>query len=303
MSLRFTIGTLAFLALAACHSATDDAPEAGGAAASESVVFAANYPLFFFAAQIAGHTVTIRMPDFDGDPAFWKPDDDEIRSLQQADLLLLNGAGYDSWQGWVTLPQDSPLDTSQEFRDRLVPVDDRAQHQHGPGGEHSHGDVAFTTWLDPTLAALQAEAVMRGLARLLPEHEPAYRKRLGELTGRLQELDRRLGEALAVFEDQPLLFSHPVYQYLAEHYGLDGVSLHWEPDLEPGAGDWIALQRILQRHPARYMLWEDAPLDSTADRLRELGIIPVVFQTLALPPEAGDYFGGMEANIGRLPKP
>ena len=244
--------------------------------------------------------MTIQLPEFDGDPAFWKPDDEAIRQLQSADLLLLNGAGYESWPGWVTLPQDSPLDTSRGFLDRLLPLEDQVPHQHGPGGDHSHGDVAFTTWLDPSLAAEQAAAIEQRLSRLLPEQAAEYRKHLAGLSARLDDLDRRLRDALDVLGDRPILFSHPVYQYLANRYGLNGISVHWEPGQAPGAGDWIELRQILQRHPARIMLWEDTPLQSTADDLHRLGIESVVFHTLALPPEDGDFFDGMDANLRRL---
>jgi zinc transport system substrate-binding protein len=264
------------------------------------VVIAANYPLYFFAQRIAGDSATVRIPEFNGDPAFWKPDGEQTRALQQADLLLLNGAGYESWRDWVTLSQESLQDTSRGFSDRLIAMNDAPVHQHGPGGEHSHGELAFTTWLDPLLAAEQAAAAKRGLDRLLPQHEREFQGRLQELTDQLQELDRELAEALEVLGDQPVIFSHPVYQYLAGRYGLDGVSVHWEPDREPGTGDWIELQRHLQRHPARFMLWEDAPLEAVAERLRELGLEPLVFHTLALPPAEGDYFDGMKANIERL---
>jgi zinc transport system substrate-binding protein len=291
--------SLICLLLHACSQAPDATP-AGSTPAAAPIVVAANYPMQFFAQEIAGDSVAVRLPRFDGDPAYWQPDSESIRLLQSADLLLLNGAGYESWLGWVTLPQDSPLDTSQNARDRLVSVEDQVPHQHGPGGQHSHGGVAFTTWLDPSMAAEQATAIERGLSPLFPLQASAYRERLVHLKARLEDLDHRLASTLSTLGDQPVVFSHPVYQYLARRYGLNAVSVHWEPDRTPAARDWIELQRLLRRHPARVMLWEDFPLETTARRLRELGVEPVVFQTLALPPERGDYFEAMEANIRRV---
>ena len=33
----------------------------------------------------------------EGDPAFWQPDAQAVATFQQADLILLNGAGYTLW--------------------------------------------------------------------------------------------------------------------------------------------------------------------------------------------------------------
>jgi zinc transport system substrate-binding protein len=97
-----------------------------------------------------------------------------------------------------------------------------------------------------------------------------------------------------------MLFSHPVYQYLQRRYDIDGQSVHWEPDQEPTTSAWIALQQISTTHPASIMIWEDEPLAATADRLSDAGIRTVVFRTLAVRPDEGDYLSTMRANAERI---
>ena len=41
----------------------------------------------------------------------------------------------------------------------LIELEDVTTHSHGSEGEHVHRGWAFTTWLDPELATLQAQAV------------------------------------------------------------------------------------------------------------------------------------------------
>jgi zinc transport system substrate-binding protein len=220
--------------------------------------------------------------------------------MQSADLVILNGAGYESWLDWVTLVEDRLLDSSAGFRDRLIPRDEDSVHQHGPLGEHSHKDMAFTIWLDPTLAAEQARAVERSLTELEPANAELHSANLAALITRLEALDRDLHEAFTSLDGQPLFFSHPVYQYLASRYELDAVSVHWEPEEEPGTRAWLELGELLRRHPAKLMIWEDQPLASTADRLQRLELLPVVFHTASNFPDDGDYFDVMNANIERL---
>ena len=49
---------------------------------------------------------------------------------------------------------------SAGFADRYI-EGETYTHSHGPGGDHEHGELAFTTWLDPTLAVEQARVEPR----------------------------------------------------------------------------------------------------------------------------------------------
>jgi zinc transport system substrate-binding protein len=281
--------------------------ETGGSAAttdSESVLVAAsNYPLYYFANRITegvDGAPEIVLPHIDGDPAFWTPGPEQIQLLQSADVILLNGAGAESWLNLVTLDRRRLVDTSEGLVDRLIPLDDSLQHQHGPEGEHSHQGNAFTIWLDPQLAIAQATAVTNTLIGLAPESEAQFTNNLANLERDLTELDAHLAEAFARLGDRPVLFSHPVYQYLERRYGINGESLHWEPDEVPSTPDWIALQQLTSSHRATIMLWEDEPLDETGARLGNSGIVAVPFRTAANRPEEGDYLGVMRDNAERL---
>ena len=45
------------------------------------LVYASNYPLYFFATEIAGGEVDVRLPEMTGDPAYWAPDGDQVAAL------------------------------------------------------------------------------------------------------------------------------------------------------------------------------------------------------------------------------
>ncbi len=62
----------------------------------------------------------------------------------------------------------------------------------GPGGEHSHGELAFTTWLDLDLAQQQLQAVAAALQRLLPAESAAIEQRRASLQRELGSMDARL---------------------------------------------------------------------------------------------------------------
>ena len=116
----------------------------------------------------------------------------------------------------------------------------------------------------------------------------------------LDDIDVRLTALGQQLDGAPLLYSHPVYQYLQRRYLLNGKALHWEPDQIPDATQWRELAELLRSHPARIVLWEDTPLPQVATRLGEMGIQVVVFSPLGNRPEQGDLSSNLEANIQTL---
>lgn len=291
-TLLFALVALFGTIVAVADARADDRP----------VVYASNYPLYFFATEIVGGKIDIRLPEMQGDPAFWAPDGDQAAALQKADLILLNGAGYESWLDFVSLRDERLVDTTEDLTDRLLPLEEATVHQHGPEGEHSHAGTAFTTWLDPQLAVAQAQAITAALAGLAPADEAEFNKHLAELQQKLEQLDHDLEQAFAALGDQAVIFSHPVYQYLESRYSINGQSVHWEPDAVPNTRQWIDFQKLLAGHPSELLIWEGTPLAETVDRLGQQGIISAIFEPAGNRPDQGDYFEVMERNRQQLLK-
>mgnify|MGYP001551896225 FL=1 len=265
------------------------------------VIYTVNYPLAYFAERIGGELVEVHFPaPGDEDPAYWSPDAETIAAYQGADLILLNGADYAKWVARATLPTSKMVDTSANFADRLIPLEGTTTHSHGPEGEHEHTGWAFTTWLDPTLAIEQAQAVARAIIQQRRSHEAVFNEHFVALESELRILDQRLASAAQAIGDEPLLFSHPVYQYLISRYGFNAVQLHWEPDETPDGHAWDHLEKTLASFPAKWVVWEGAPLLETGEGLDDLGIGSVLFDPCGNTPGQGDYLTVMEANVGSL---
>lgn len=288
--------------LGACSEPGDvGAPSADVADDGRVVIFAVNYPLAYFAERIGGEAVQVHMPAPAGvDPATWSPDAATITDFQRADLILLNGAGYAAWVRRATLPPSRMVDTSAAFADQYLRIDQAVTHTHGPEGDHEHGDVAFTTWLDPKLAMLQAAAIRDALIRLRSDREAELREAHDQLAQDLTGFDDGYSASFAMLGGQPMVFSHPVYQYLTRRYGLNARSVHWEPDVLPSTADIEALQILLRSHPAKIMIWESDPLPETGQRLDAAGVTSIVFDPCANRPEQGDYLACMQRNLASL---
>ncbi len=275
--------------------------ETTGAGQAALVVYTVNYPLCYFAERIGGDLVDVRFPTPpDVDPALWVPGPETVAAYQSADLILLNGASYADWVDRASLPPSRQVHTCRAVTDRYIVLQGDVTHTHGPEGEHAHGQIAFTTWLDSDIAIAQTVAVADAMRAARPDRDVDLRTRSEALEADLIELDARLTEIFGRDRDRPLLASHPVYQYLARRYGLNLESVHFEPGDAPTAAQWRGLAELLKTHPARWMLWEAEPLSETRARLEDMGIGVLVFEPLANAPAEGDYLSGMRANADRL---
>ncbi len=252
------------IAIAGCSR--PDPPVTSEAAVADTgrplSVYVVNYPLQYFAERVGGTAVRVSLPvPADADPAFWKPGPEQIAAYQAADLILLNGASYAKWVDRASLPASRTVDTSAAFTGRFIRSTGQITHRHGEQGVQDHGEVAFTTWLDPLQAIAQAQAIADALVRLRPDMAAEFNERFESLEADLLALDAQLESAVASLGSKPVFFSGPVYQYFIRRYEIDGDEVHGEPDEAPST---------------------------------------LVFDPCANTPETGDYLTVMTENVRRL---
>ena len=264
-------------------------------------IYSVNYPLHYFIQQISGSLTkpVFSLPDTI-DPAFWQPTISDVQAFQQADLILINGAGYAKWIETVSLPRRKMINTSKSFKEDYIHEKKKATHNHGTDGDHSHSGIAFTTWLDMHLANQQARAIKDALVKKLPEYTQNLENNYTSLSKDLIELDNHWKKLFKRIQEQTVLASHPIYQYLARRYQLKIQSMQWEPNTYPDEQEWRALISYLNKHPINFMLWEDEPLNKTKERLKQLGITVVVFSQAANKPEQINWLGVMKRNTKLL---
>jgi len=264
-------------------------------------IYVVNYPLKYFAERIAGEHARVVFPaPADVDPAYWMPDAKTISNYQQADLILLNGANYAKWVNKVALPRFRMVNTSAAFKDRYIEAAEILTHSHGAAGEHGHEALAFTTWIDLSLAADQAKAIAKALSRKKPALKDSFQKNYEKLERELLKLDRDIKQVVFKDQSRPLVVSHPVYDYFARGYGLNIISVHWEPDEIPTNEQMVELHNTLKDLPAQWMIWEGEPVKEAIDRLQAVGMQSVVFDPCGNESDQGDFMSVMRQNVENL---
>ncbi len=269
-------------------------------AQKKTVVQSTNYPLHYFAERLGTDVFELNyIVDPEGDPAFWKPAKPEVSAFQKADLIVKNGADYEKWMKRVSLKQSTQVDTSQAFSKNLIKTAGK-EHRHGDGTVHSHAGTAFTTWIDFSQAAMQAEAIAARFKQAQPDAAATIDENLAALLADLADLDARMKAFGKVWGDKPLVASHPIYQYFGRAYGLKIEAIEWEAEMEIKDSDLAELKAILAKHPATWMIWEDAPSEANIAAVAKLGLKSVVFAPCANRPAETDWLGVMKANVERM---
>ena len=269
----------------------------------QPLVIVSNYPLYYIAQQLAGEKIQLEFPaSAVPDPAYWRPGSDNISMLQEADLIILNGASYEKWINKVSLPSSNQFNSTATLKDELIPLKGILTHSHGPGGEHSHSGTAMTTWMDLSLAVKQAAGVRDEFIRLLPDEETQIRENFLSLETELNSLHEGFLDVAQEISGKYVYFSHPVYQYFSKAYGVTGQELHWEPVEFPGEDSWNEFDGLLKKNPSSWMIWEDKPDPEISSALKDRGIGVIVIRTGGNRPARGDFLSLMKENLEQLGK-
>ena len=301
-----TVAALGF-ALAACGGGGETT--AGGSGGGEPTPTAAKldvqtscFPVHYLTQRVAGDRadVTLILPAGE-DPPDWTPPAEAVAALQGADLIVINGAGFEGWVGTTTLPEDKLVDSAASLPEPFVELEETT-HSHGKDGEHSHKGIDPHTWSDPLMAIAQAEAIQKALSRVDPSHGDTYRSNFEALKDELTRLDQSFREAVSGYDGELLATSHPAFNYLGRRYGLKLQNFGFEPDELPGDEALHDFAHELKHHGLKRMLWEAQPTDEVRAKFEGAGAEVLFLDPLEQPQGDApyDYMKQAQANVDRL---
>ncbi len=271
------------------------------------IVYTTLYPTKYFTERIGGDLLEVVCPvPVDEDVTFWMPDVETIAAYQQADLIVINGAEFAKWVRKVSLPLSRVVDTARPLKNEFIDFESTTVHSHGKGGKHAHEGIDGHTWMDPENAKIQAGEIKKALVKRFPKNEAAFQAGFVSLARDLDAVAGKLGYYKSIYKDQPLLASHPAFNYIASRYQWNLVSLDLGPDTVPSDEAITEINAILRKHPAKYLIWEEPPSAAVAERIRkELGLVNVVFSPCELLSEqeladGKDYMTVMRRNLSNI---
>ncbi|BBM87457.1 metal ABC transporter substrate-binding protein [Candidatus Uabimicrobium amorphum] len=273
-------------------------------------VYTTFYPTAYFAKRIAGQYANVVCPvPQDEDAIFWKAykHPEIIQKYQQADLIILNGAKFAKWVRKVSLPQNKVVNTSKPFSKNFITIENATTHSHGDGKVHTHKGLDGHTWVDPHNAKVQAHEITKALCKILPQHKEQMQKNFTALQKDLDALIATLEQyQKTANNNEPLLASHPAYNYIARTFSWNIKNLDLDPQTMPTPKQFAAIQALQKKHPAKFILWEEYPTDEIAKAFKDkLNLTSIEFSPCELLGEeqqkqGEDYLSVMRKNVANL---
>ena len=216
----------------------------------------------------------------------------DMAMLSQADALLINGGGMESFLDLVISSNpDLPVISAYSDEDILPPfLLDAAEIGESEDGE----EINSHFWLDPARASLMADHLAAGLIQILPEHRDAIEANLESLKFRLAELDNALKAGLQDMPVQNVIIMHEAFPYYAEACGLHIVAVvNKEPDTDLPVADLAQLVRLVNSYDVKPLIIKSTEPDpSVAALAAETGAPVCELNTLASGPDnpSADYY-------------
>ncbi|MGZ2745879.1 metal ABC transporter solute-binding protein, Zn/Mn family [Burkholderia stagnalis] len=245
--------------LAAGLAALSLAVPALAQAAAVNVVAAENF-YGDVASQIGGRHVTVTsiLSNPDQDPHLFEASPKTARALQQAQLVIYNGANYDPWMARL-------LGASKQAKRATIVVADLVGKK---AGDNPH------LWYDPATMPAAARAIAAALGRADPANQADYDANLATFVASLKPIDDKVAALRAQYKGVPVTATEPVLGYLADAIGVEMRNQRFQlatmNDTEASASDIAAFENDLRKKQVRALIYNSQAEEPMTKRMLKL---------------------------------
>ena len=258
-----TLSALATAALAIA-AVVPGAPIAGAVAAADSPVRVVAAENFWgnIASQIGGRDVQVTslITDPNADPHLFETNAQDAATLAQAQVVIENGAGYDTWM--------SSLLAADGGHPRIVTA---ASVLH-VGGSDPNPHLWYDIPRVPAVAAAMASA----LTKAAPQDASTFSKNLLTFDRSLAPLKQTIASIEQQFHNVPVAYTERVPGYLLADAHLD---VKTPPGFARARVDAVAMRRLITNHDINVLLYNVQTVTPVTTEMRSLAKqhdIPVV---------------------------
>jgi zinc/manganese transport system substrate-binding protein len=293
----FVFGVMLFgLALLASACSSASASSASGSSATVVAVGAENEYANVIS-QVGGQYVraTAIMSNPNTDPHTFEASASVARLVSQAQLVVQNGVGYDSWAN--TIENASPNSAR-----KVIVVQDLLGLPDSTPNPH--------LWYKPDTMPAVANAIATDLAAIQPAHAGYFKANAAAFTSSLTAWDNAIAAFKAKYPDTPVATTEPVADYMLQAAGADNLTpFPFQADImngtDPSAQDVAVERSLFTQHKVKAFLYNQQVTDSLTESLITLAHangIPVVGVYETMPVPGYDYQSWMLTEVQDLQK-
>ncbi len=224
-------------------------------------VYATCYSLYDFAKRIGGDLVKVKnlIPP-GGEPHEYEPTPKDLGKMSEANALLYNGLGMESWLDSLFANPSSKEAKELVKKSHCLSKNIEVLKIDGISDPH--------IWLSPKNAVQELKDIAAIFSELDPENASTYALNLENETKKMEALHQEAAVAFAGMENKNIVVAHAAFGYMAHEYDLtqhyvSGLS----PDAEPTAQDLEALIRTVEETQVDTIFTEELFSAKIAEKL------------------------------------
>jgi zinc/manganese transport system substrate-binding protein len=274
--------------------ATTGAADTAGAAGPPVDVVAAENFWGNIASQVGGRDVRVTslISDPNADPHLFETDARDAATLAQAQVVIENGAGYDTWM--------SSLLGADGGHPRIV----NAASVLRIGGSDPNPHL----WYDIPRVGNVAAAIASALTKAAPQDASTFAKNLSTFDASLAPLKQTIATIRQHFHNAPVAYTERVPGYLLADANLDvktppGFARAIEDGVDPGAADTVAMRQLITNRDINVLLYNVQTVTPVTTQMRSLAKqhhIPVVGVSETMPVRGSTYQQWQQVQLGHL---
>lgn len=188
---------------------------------SKLQVISSFYPLHEFSQNVGKDKVdaTLLVP-IGVEPHDWEPTIKDVQRMQQSDLIIINGIGFETWVDSLEENnfQGIVVDTSNDISMKSLTNEHEEVHEENQD-EHNHSSGDPHIWLNPVYAKTQVQNIANAFSNSDPENQQFYQSNAASYIEKLNSLDLKIKNELSQCNDDFIAF-HDAFSYFADEYNL-----------------------------------------------------------------------------------
>ena len=210
----------------------------------ELQVYVSFYSLYETTQAIIGQNVDVKiLTPVNVDPHDFDPSIKIIQEMKAADLIILNGGGFESWISNMEFESGQLLDSSngisflktESIDHHEIPEEEHEEHEEHEEREEHEVALDPHIWLNPNLVKIQVKNIAERLSEIDPENSKSYNENALQYVEKLELLDLQIREELSSCSKKDFITYHNAFSYFSNEYGLTqhtitkGVHDHSQP--------------------------------------------------------------------------
>ncbi len=224
------------------------------------------------------------------DPHLFNVSPSVAKKIAEADVIVYNGAGYDTWM-------DKLVEANQAKQQQVINI---ANLIGAAPGVNPH------LWYQPQTMQTYAKVMADTLSKIDSKNQAYYQQQLAVFQQNYLQLASKMVTLRHKYAGTPVIATEPVFEYMSEALGLKMLGQGFQQsvmnDVEPSPSQLKEVEDLLKTQRVKVLFYNKQVINPLTKQLQALAKqqnIPIVGVTEIQPPGT-DYLGWMLEQLNNL---